>query len=172
MFHQAVFAVLLLLNAPIFWYKHRWNRIMDTRVIKETAPGSDPVRLGRADVGGDASCSVSPSPSSFHRRGRPSPWPTLRRPTPTSRTLAVGATPRYRPVSRWRDRSPIESSWIYFTRPVHRGSLAELHYFLEGALQENITAPERIGIPRRNVDASRQGPAPVCSGNGGDLPAG
>ena len=35
LYYQAVFAALLLLNVPIFWYKHRWDRIMDTRVIKE-----------------------------------------------------------------------------------------------------------------------------------------
>ena len=99
-YSQAVFADLLLLNVPILRYKHRCDRIMDSRVMKEMAV-MEPFRSTRFTV----------------------------------------------------------------------ESLAELHYFLEGALQENITAPKRIEISRRNLQASRQRYASVCSGNGGDLPA-
>ena len=172
MYYQAVFAALLLLNAPILWYKHRWNRIMDTRVIKETAPGSDPVRLGRADVGGDSSGLVPPSPSSFPRRPRPSlhgSYPTplvgpdaVARVVTVVRVSRVGGSHRCR-TGRHGRRSIGGDCSTRVHR--HRGLVGR------GPLQENITAPKRIGIPRRNLQASRQRPAPVCSGNGGDLPA-
>ena len=41
-----------------------------------------------------------------------------------------------------------------------------------GPLQENVTAPKRMEISRRNLQASRQRHSSVCSGNGVDLPAG
>ena len=172
MYYQAVFAVLLLLNAPILWYKHRWNRIWGHRVIKEMAPMSDPTRRGRAGIAGDASSTVSPSP-----------WDIPGQPRRRCRNIS-----RHRTRLGWHPQdghgpAGVDSGRSHHGQPGRHGrrsigddcsTVVHRHRRLveRGALQENITAQSWVEISRRNRQGTWPRPPTICPGNGVDLPAG